>query len=99
MDLFRLSMEIFSWNRLLEYRTVQLTLNVTYTPDLQNASSNASQQLLALINQTLTTSLINVTVGGFRPDLISFLYEKVLQKNQISFHSSILARIQMERQV
>ena len=66
-------MKLFSFDWNLEYRTVQLNLNVTYTPDFQNASSNASQQLQALINQTLTTSLFNITIGGFRPDFISFV--------------------------
>jgi hypothetical protein len=55
----------------IEYQTYQLSFNLTYIPDYQNLSSNASQQLQSLINQTLTVALINVTSGGFRPDLIS----------------------------
>ncbi|CAF0850468.1 unnamed protein product [Adineta steineri] len=56
----------------LQFKTVQLSLNVTYTPDLQNASSNASKQLQALVNQTLTTAFVNVP-GGVRPDIVSFI--------------------------
>jgi hypothetical protein len=48
-----------------------LSFNLTYTPDYQNASSNASQQLQALINQTFNLALINITSGGFRPDIVS----------------------------
>ncbi len=55
----------------VEYQTVKMNFNLTYTPDYQNTSSNASQQLQLLINQTLNTALINVTNGGFRPDLVS----------------------------
>jgi hypothetical protein len=50
-----------------------LSFNLTYTPDYQNASSNASRQLQQLINQTLNLALLNVTSGGFRPDIISFM--------------------------
>ncbi|UJR30132.1 hypothetical protein I4U23_017673 [Adineta vaga] len=57
----------------LQYRTVQLTFNVTYTPDLQNASSNASKQLQGLINQTLSTAFVNITNGGVRPDIIQYI--------------------------
>ncbi|CAF1111478.1 unnamed protein product, partial [Adineta ricciae] len=57
----------------LQYRTVQLTFNTTYTPDYQNASSNASKQLQALINQTLSTAFVNITNGGVRPDLIQII--------------------------
>ncbi len=57
----------------VEYQTVKMNFNLTYTPDYQNTSSNASQQLQLLINQTLNTALINVTTGGFRPDLISIV--------------------------
>jgi len=52
-----------------------MTLNVTYTPDLANASSNASILLQAQINETLNQALLNITTGGFRPE-ISFVYEK-----------------------
>ncbi|CAF4549618.1 unnamed protein product [Rotaria sp. Silwood1] len=55
----------------LQFQTVQMALNITYTPDYQNASSNASQQLRALINQTLNTAFINITNGGVRSDIIS----------------------------
>jgi hypothetical protein len=55
----------------LEYQTEQLSFNLTYITDYQNLSSNASQQLQSLINQTLNVALINVTNGGFRPDLVS----------------------------
>ncbi|CAM4752695.1 unnamed protein product [Rotaria magnacalcarata] len=57
----------------LQYQTIQMTFNITYTPDYQNASSNASQQLQALINRTLSTSFINITNGGVRSDIISFI--------------------------
>jgi hypothetical protein len=57
----------------IEYQTFQLALNVTYLPDYQNTSSNASQQLISVINQTLNVALINVTTGGFRPDIISIM--------------------------
>ncbi len=57
----------------IEYRTVKLPLNTTYTPDYQNLSSNASQQLEALINNTLNTAFINITNGGVSPDLISIV--------------------------
>lgn len=50
-----------------------MSFNTTYTPDYQNATSNASKQLQALINQTLTTAFNNITNGGVRPDLISIV--------------------------
>ncbi len=48
-------------------------MNTTYTPDYQNLSSNASQQIEALINNTLNTAFINITNGGVSPDLISIV--------------------------
>jgi uncharacterized lipoprotein YbaY len=48
-----------------------MSFNLTYTPDYQNLSSNASRQLQALINQTLNLAFINITNGGVRPDLVS----------------------------
>jgi len=50
-----------------------MSFNLTYTPDYQNASSNASQQLQALINQTLSLAFINITNGGVRPDIVSIM--------------------------
>jgi uncharacterized lipoprotein YbaY len=50
-----------------------MSFNLTYTPDYQNLSSNASQQLQALINQTLSLSFINITNGGVRPDLVQIV--------------------------
>ena len=50
-----------------------MALNVTYTPDFQNASSNASIQLQNLINETLSTAFINITNGGVRPDIITIV--------------------------
>lgn len=50
-----------------------MSFNLTYTPDYQNLSSNASQQLQILINQTLNSALINITTGGFRPDVVSIM--------------------------
>ena len=64
---------IFSLSRKLEFRTVQVNLNQTYTPDFQNLSSNASLRIQSLINQTFTSALQNVSTGGFRPDLISIV--------------------------
>lgn len=60
-----------------------MTLNVTYTPDLQNSSSNASQQLQRIINQTLSTAFINITNGGVRPDIISFV---LVTTKLVNFH-------------
>lgn len=60
-----------------------MTLNVTYTPDLQNSSSNASQQLQRIINQTLSTAFINITNGGVRPDIISFV---LVTSKLVNFH-------------
>ena len=57
----------------LEFRTVQVRLNLTYTPDFQNLSSNASLRIQSLINQTFTSALQTVTIGGFRPDLVSIV--------------------------
>jgi len=50
-----------------------MSFNVTYTPDYQNLSSNASQQLELLINQTLGQAFINITNGGVSPDIISIV--------------------------
>ncbi|CAF3707629.1 unnamed protein product [Rotaria sordida] len=57
----------------LQYQSFQMALNVTYIPDYQNLSSNASQQLQTLINQTLNVAFINITNGGVRPDIISLI--------------------------
>lgn len=51
-----------------------MSFNITYNPDFQNLSSNASQQLQILINQTLGSALYNVTTGGYRPDVVSIMY-------------------------
>jgi hypothetical protein len=50
-----------------------LPFNTTYTPDYQNLSSNASKQLQALLNNTLSTAFINITNGGVNPELISIM--------------------------
>jgi hypothetical protein len=57
----------------LEFKTVQLSFNLTYTPNYQNASSNASQQLRLLINQTLSTPSLNITNGGVRANISSIM--------------------------
>ena len=49
-----------------------MTLNNTYTSDLRNLSSNGSQQLQVLINQTLNEAFRSVTNGGVSPDIITF---------------------------
>ena len=59
--------------RFLESRTIKISFNLTFIPDFRQLSSSASQQLQTLINQTLSSALKNVIVGGFRPDLVQIV--------------------------
>ncbi|UJR32550.1 hypothetical protein I4U23_020012 [Adineta vaga] len=57
----------------IQYRTVPLKFNMTYVPDYQNLSHNATKQLQRVISQTLNTAFMNITNGGVISDLIQII--------------------------